>query len=442
MNNTSKNKMDWFGIVPKDWDYMPLKRRFTFGKGLSITKADLIESGNAVLSYGQIHAKDNPKTFINDNIVRYVSKSTIGNSNDSLAVKNGFIFADTSEDLEGCGNCNYVDRDDVYGGYHTIVLKPNKYFTTNYRYLGYLFQTDAWRYQLRTQLTEVKVFSISQKSLKSTWIVIPPENIAKAIVSYLDNKSIAIDEAIDKHRKLIDKIEDYKRAYIIFAVNGIRHNRSLKPSDIAWMPQIPEDWKILPLRYVFGERKNENIGMIEKNLLTLSYGKIKRKDINANEGLLPESFEGYNIIEKGDIVLRLLDLQNDWNSLRTGLVTERGIITSAYVTLYPLKKLNSEYFRYLLHSYDLKKVFYTMGEGIRQSLKYDDIARGFLLPIPSMEEQEEIVNAIKAVESKADVSIARHQQIIEKLEEYRKSIIYNAVTGKIDCRKENIKNGI
>ncbi len=83
-----------------------------------------------------------------------------------------------------------------------------------------------------------------------------------------------------------------------------------------------------------------------------------------------------------------------------------------------------------------------MGEGIRQSLKYDDIARGLLLPIPSMEEQEEIVNAIKVVESKADASIARHQQIIEKLEEYRKSIIYNAVTGKIDCRKENVKNGI
>ena len=306
----------------------------------------------------------------------------------------------------------------------------------------YKYNLQALRDYIFSSAEGTTQMNLNAQKVYEIYLMQPPLSEQKSIVAYLDAKCSAIDESINRHKQIINKLEEYKRAYIIFAVDGIRNNRPLKSSDIAWMPQVPENWEILPLRYVFGERKNINIGVIEKNLLTLSYGKIKRKDINTNEGLLPKSFEGYNIVEKGDIVLRLLDLQNDWNSLRTGLVTERGIVTSAYVTLYPLKKLNSEYFRYLLHSYDLKKVFYTMGEGIRQSLKYDDIARGLLLPIPSMEEQEEIVNAIKVVESKADASIARHQQIIEKLEEYRKSIIYNAVTGKIDCRKENVKNGI
>lgn len=104
-----------------------------------------------------------------------------------------------------------------------------------------------------------------------------------------------------------------------------------------------------------GQGKNSNLQ--EKNLLSLSYGKIKRKDIDSPDGLLPASFDGYNIIEDGDIVLRLTDLQNDHTSLRVGLATERGIITSAYTTLRPIDTSNSKYLYYLLHAFDLKKDF-------------------------------------------------------------------------------------
>ena len=203
--------------------------------------------------------------------------------------------------------------------------------------------------------------------------------------------------------------------------------REMTISKTPWISEYPADWKQVPLHALFAEHKNKNKDGAEQNLLSLSYGSIIRKDINTNEGLLPESFNGYNIIEDGDIVLRLTDLQNDHRSLRTGLVTERGIITSAYVTLRKKAPLSSEYYHYLLHAFDIMKAFYTMGEGIRQSLGYDELAY-VVIPQPSLPEQHAIVRYLDSKCAAIDEAIERHKKIIEKLEEYRKAEISQSVT--------------
>ena len=120
--------------------------------------------------------------------------------------------------------------------------------------------------------------------------------------------------------------------------------REMKDSGIEWVGAIPATWKIHPLYYYFCERKCKNTLGKENNLLSLSYGRVIRKDINTVDGLLPENYNGYNIIEKDDIVLRLTDLQNDKRSLRTGLVREHGIITSAYTTIKANRELVPEFF--------------------------------------------------------------------------------------------------
>lgn len=126
--------------------------------------------------------------------------------------------------------------------------------------------------------------------------------------------------------------------------------REVKDSGIEWVGSIPTHWRIHPVYYYFGEGKNKNRLGQENNLLSLSYGKIVRKDINSSDGLLPESFNTYNIVEADDIIIRPTDLQNDKRSLRTGLVHERGIITSAYICLRPIKKIDSRFFNYQLHA--------------------------------------------------------------------------------------------
>ena len=188
--------------------------------------------------------------------------------------------------------------------------------------------------------------------------------------------------------------------------------------------------------------KCKNDGMQETNLLSLSYGNIKRRDINSSDGLLPESFEGYNIIEANDIVLRFTDLQNDHTSFRVGRATERGIITSAYTTVRPVDPSDSQFLYYALHAYDLRKGFYGMGSGVRQGLKWQE-AKYIQLPWPPAEDRARIVafldekcqaidQALFAASGKVDVVIQTKNSIADDLKAFKQSLIFEVVTGKLE----------
>lgn len=212
MKNTS---ISGLAQIPKSWDVIPLKTLFSFSKGLSITKSDLTDEGIKVISYGQIHSKNCDGVHVTDELIRFTADEF--KSNNSLAKCGGFIFADTSEDLEGCGNAIYI-TDEVYGGYHTVVLNPKE--VHDYRYLAYLFKTDAWRTELRKQLTEVKVFSITQFALKNMHVILPSYEEMVQIADFLDSKCLKINKSIERSNKIIQKLEEYKKALIYNAVTG------------------------------------------------------------------------------------------------------------------------------------------------------------------------------------------------------------------------------
>ncbi len=211
----------------------------------------------------------------------------------------------------------------------------------------------------------------------------------------------------------------------------------MKQSGIDWIGEIPDDWKINQLSQIVSQVKNKNTGLKENNLLSLSYGKIKRKNINTNDGLLPASFDGYNIISDGDIVLRLTDLQNDHTSLRVGRATEQGIITSAYTTLHPVDYDNSKYLYYILHSFDLKKGFYGMGSGVRQGLNYDEV-KTIKVPLPPKATQQRIAEYLDSKCAQIDSIIEESKKSIEEYKAWKQSVIFEAVTGKnLDCKKKD-----
>ena len=217
--------------------------------------------------------------------------------------------------------------------------------------------------------------------------------------------------------------------------------RQMKDSGIEWIGQIPQTWDEHPIYYYFAERKNKNIFGQEQNLLSLSYGKIIRKDINSTEGLLPENYNGYNIVYAGDIVMRLTDLQNDQRSLRTGLVYEKGIVTSAYVTLRPKMDLDSRYFHYLLHTFDVLKVFYNMGNGVRQGLNFAQLSKCKLIA-PPLAEQERIAEFLDAKCAEMDALAGEIKEQIATLEEYKRSVITEAVTKGLDASVPMKDSGI
>ena len=271
--------------------------------------------------------------------------------------------------------------------------------------------------------------NVGMREMEQARIPLPPLSEQQAIADYLDETCSKIDAIIAEAKASIEEYKELKQAVIFEAVTkGLDKNVAMKDSGVEWIGTIPASWNLRMLNQYVGQVKCKNADLVETNLLSLSYGKIKRKNINSNDGLLPESFDGYNIVEANDIVLRLTDLQNDHKSLRVGLVTERGIITSAYVTLRPIG-INPAYLALVLHAFDYKKGFYGMGSGIRQGLTYDGV-KSLKIVVPSDAEQTEIVDYVNEMTEKCDELSHEQEELVSDLEAYKKSLIYEVVTGK------------
>lgn len=203
--------------------------------------------------------------------------------------------------------------------------------------------------------------------------------------------------------------------------------RKMKDSGIEWIGEIPEDWDVFKMFQLFTEVNCKNVGLVENNLLSLSYGKIVRKNIDTTFGLLPASFEGYNIIAKDDIVLRLTDLQNDHTSLRVGLSNEQGIITSAYVTLRNRSRNVPRYLYYHIHAFDVAKGFYGLGGGVRQGLNWSGLKR-LEVALPVQDEQQAIANYLDKKCAQIDTAVAKTRAAIEEYKKLKQAIITKAVT--------------
>lgn len=261
----------------------------------------------------------------------------------------------------------------------------------------------------------------------------------KKVAEILDKKITEIDNVIEKTKQTIEDYNIYKQSIIFKCVtSGIKNNEKEKCM-IDWIKEKPVNWKILKISQIFNQVKCKNKDLVEKNLLSLSYGKVKRRNIDAKEGLLPENFEGYNIIEKDDIVLRLTDLQNDHKSLRVGRNIERGIITSAYITIRNKLNKDSRYYYYLLHSFDICKGFYGMGSGVRQGLTFEEIKKMEIL-VPPNDEQNDIADYLDKKSQMIEKLILQKEKLIEEMEQYKKSLIYEYVTGKKEVEEKKIYN--
>lgn len=213
-----------------------------------------------------------------------------------------------------------------------------------------------------------------------------------------------------------------------------------KNSGQAWLGEIPSHWELLPGKAIFLENKRKNWDNSESFVLSLSYGRIIPK-INKDEGLVPDNYSNYQIIDPNFIIIRCTDLQNDKVSLRTGLVRHHGIISGAYLGLIPRRGNNPIYLHYVLYYWDVSKELYRYGSGLRQSLSWFDI-KYLQIPIPPICEQEAIVEYLDNVIAEIDKAIEAKERIIAALEERRKIIITEAVTRGINPNVPLRESGI
>lgn len=200
-----------------------------------------------------------------------------------------------------------------------------------------------------------------------------------------------------------------------------------KGSGFDWLGDVPSEWFIKPGLVAFSENKRDNKGMKESTVLSLSYGKIVIKPEEKLVGLVPESFETYQLVEPSDIIVRCTDLQNDQVSLRIGLAKDRGIITSAYLNLKVKEGFDSRFLHYYLYALDTTKVLYKFGSGLRQNLSYLDFKRLPVFEIPKSL-QVAIANFLDKKTTQIDEAIAIKEQQIALLKERKQIIIQKAVT--------------
>lgn len=411
MTKMKDSGFEWIGEIPESWSIQPISKMF---KQRNTKVSDFDYAPLSVTKQGIVPQLDSAaKSDDHTNRKRVKKFDFVINSRSDRKMSSGVSQLDGSVSL-----INIVmkyDHTELYPAFVNYLMKNYGFAEEFYRW-GTGIVADLW--------------STNWERSKKIQIPVPALEEQQAIADFLDEKVAKIDEIIADTKLSIEKLKDYKHSIIAEAVTkGIEPESELMDSNVTWMGKVPSSWKKFMIGQLFEQVKEKNEGMIENNLLSLSYGKIKRRSIESSDGLLPSSFEGYNIIEKDDIVLRMTDLQNDHKSLRQGISTERGIVTSAYITMRAKQIIEPRFVYYQLFGFDINKGYYGMGSGVRQGVNWNDIKKLPLL-LPNVAQQKVIVDYLDEKSNQIETLISEKDSLISKYEDYKKSMIYEYVTGK------------
>lgn len=427
MRKMKDSGVEWIDTIPENWKVVPMKALFSFGKGLPITKDNLTDAGIPVISYGQIHARWNSGVTTHKDLFRFVDAFYLETNAQSLVKKGDFIMADTSEDREGCGNCAYIDTDDViFAGYHTIIL--HSLSQSENKYLAYLFLTDSWRSQIRKVVSGVKLFSVSRRILGSCSVIVPDN--ASEIVKFLDKQCAGVNALISNVQAQIEKLKAYKQSLITEVVTkGLDPNVPMKDSGVEWIGEIPKCWNMVRGKALFEECDARSDDGSEELLTVSQYTGVtprSQKSVNMFEST---TLEGYKICEVGDIAANTMWL---WAGA-IGVSEYRGVISPSY-NVYRQKEIKyiSSYLDCLLRIPLLVQEYASRSTGIRASRLrlYPKDFMDIMFPVPPIEEQKTIMDILGKKIDMVNQMISIKQSKIEKLELYKRSLIYEYVTGK------------
>lgn len=426
------SEIDGVKSIPSHWIKKRFRYFFKFGKGLAITKENLIDRGVPCVNYGEIHSKYGFEVNPNVHALKCVSKVYLKASNSSILNKGDFVFADTSEDIEGSGNFTYLNSDIItFAGYHTVIARPKA--KLNFRYTAYLLDSIAYRNQVRKRVKGVKVYSITQNILKDTWLFFPNEEEQVVIVDFLDRTTKKIDQAIAIKEKQIELIKEHKQILIQNAVTrGLDSNKAMKDSGVGWIGEIPEHWLVRRLKYVIAERNERSKDGAEPLfMMSQVHGLVVRSEYH-DKAEVAESNVDKKIVYENDLV---------FNKLKAHLgvffksnISYLGLVSPDYAVYKNKAYIQDLKFLELLFRHPSYIAQFTIrATGIVEGLirLYTDDLFDIKIAVPPEAEQKEILDYIENETKKFDKAISIQKIQIERIKEYRASLINSAVTGKI-----------
>lgn len=431
--------VEWLGEIPAEWNVVRFRDLFKFGRGLTITKAELEEEGVPCINYGEVHSKYGFEFTPRKHHLKCVSEDYLLTSPNSLLEKGDFIFADTSEDIEGSGNFSQLITDDaVFAGYHSVICRPIG--RNNYRYLAYCLESTSYRNQVRQQVKGVKVYSITQAILKNTEVWLPNLEEQTLIANFLDQKTSQVDAAIAIKEQQIELLKERKQIIIQQAVTqGLDPNVPMKDSGVEWIGQIPEHWEVRRSKFVFTQRKERAWKNDVQLSATQAYGVIPQDQYEQLTGKsvvkITLHLDKRKHVEKDDFVISMRSFQGGLER-----AWSQGCIRSSYIVLRSLEKIEPAFYGYLLKLPAYVAALQQTASFIRdgQDLNFENFSKVDLF-IPPIEEQKEIASYVESFMNSSDKGIALLEAQIQKLKEYKTTLINSAVTGKIKITPEMLQ---
>ena len=413
--------VEWLGDVPEHWEVVRLDGAYKIVRGnTGFSKADLLETGQYVaLQYGKTYKVDE----INNSFTSYVNQEFFKVT--QIAEFEDIILISTSETLEDLGHsCFYARQDIGLIGGEQFLLKPNQKDTLG-KYLYY--STKVFSRYLHKYATGTKVYRFNIDDLKTIYIPKLSSFDQQKIVSFLDTETTRIDNLISKQEKLIELLEEQRKSIISHAVTkGLDPNAPMKDSGVKWLGEVPDHWIISRVKFNFRNLDSKRIPLTSEER---SYRQGDYPYYGAS-GIIDyvDSF-----IFEEDLVLFSEDGANlTYRSMPISFVaTGKYWVNNHAHILKPFDSLTA-YWACVLESVDVNL---SITGATQPKVTAENLGNICISFPPSFEERLSINNYILEESLKIDTLILKQNQLIEKLKEYRSSIISHAVTGKIDVRE-------
>lgn len=406
--------VEWIGQIPEQWEIGKVKKIF-------IRKKEKAKQENpTILSLAR-----------NGIRVRDISTNE-GQIADSYfeynPVKQGDLLLNPMDLISGA-NCNLSNIDGVISPAY-INLRVNGEFSA--KYFDFYFKCQYWSKAFFAHGKGVSYenrWTLNNETLMNYPIPLPPADETTKIAAFLEGKTAHIDSIISQTKESIEAFKSYKQALITETVTkGLNPDVKMKDSGIAWIGEIPEHWNISPLKYILTERSvKSKTGEEEPLSMSQKYGLIKTRDMD----LIPNmtnSYVGNKIVEKNDLVFNKLKAHLGVFSVSN----YEGIVSPDYAVYYSKKEVNVKFLEYVFKTSNYIVEFKKRSRGIAAGLTrlYTSDLFAIKCGIPCLKEQNEIVDYINQKSLLIDSLINEKQQIIAEFEDYKKSLIYEYVTGK------------
>lgn len=328
------------------------------------------------------------------------------------------------------GSCGISEYDGSVSLINTV-LKPLNILAD---YVHYMFRSNNYieEYYRQGRGIVADLWTTRYSEMKNIQIPYPPITEQQAIVDYLKDKTLKIEQYVserERERELLDSLKQSEIANVV--TKGLNPNVRMKDSGIPWIGMIPEHWEIRKIKFLFKERSEKGFPNEPVLCATQKYGVIPQSMYENRVVVVNKGLDGLKLVKKGDFVISLRSFQGGIEYAHY-----QGIISAAYTVLMPSRDINPLYVKYLFKSHPFIGLLKTCVTGIRegQNINYDMLRNNSIM-LPPASEQQAIVDYIEAKLSKIDSCMADLQAEIDYLKEFKQRLICDVVTGQICVAK-------